>query len=108
MLDQLATARRIVEDGQEVDPAWLINTPEGTYLVFTRFDPDKPEERERALYLITRFMTWKLATSFVLNATIGLNEADAMHALLVKRADALVGCTEGSSEEARLRRARRL
>ncbi len=72
MLDQLATARRIVEDGQEVDPAWLINTPEGTYLVFTRFDPDKPEERERALYLITRFMTWKLATSFVLTATIGL------------------------------------
>ncbi len=28
-------------------------------------------------------------------------EADAMHALLVKRADALVGCTEASSEELR-------
>ena len=28
-------------------------------------------------------------------------EADAMHAFLVKRADALVGCTEASSEELR-------
>jgi hypothetical protein len=27
------------------------------------------------------------------------HEADAMHALLVKHADAFVGCTEGSSEE---------
>ena len=29
-------------------------------------------------------------------------EADAMHALLIKRADELVGCTEGSLEEAEL------
>jgi hypothetical protein len=31
------------------------------------------------------------------------HEADAMHALLVKHADAFVGCTEGSSEEEELR-----
>lgn len=68
MLDQLATARRIVEDGAEVVPAWLITTPEGPFLVLTRFDPDKPEQRERVLFLITRFMTWKMATSFVLTA----------------------------------------
>jgi hypothetical protein len=36
------------------------------YLVFTRFDHDKPEQRERALFLISRFMAWKMATSFVL------------------------------------------
>ena len=68
MLDQLATARRIVEDGHEVVPARLINTPEGSYLVLTRFDPDKESQRERALLLVMRFMAWKLATSFVLTA----------------------------------------
>ena len=33
-----------------------------------------------------------------------LDEADAMHALLVLRADALVGCTEWSEEAAELER----
>jgi hypothetical protein len=32
----------------------------------------------------------------------GVAEADAMHALLIKYADELVGCTEGSPEEAEL------
>ena len=30
-------------------------------------------------------------------------EADAMHTLLIKRADELMGCTEGSPEEEELR-----
>jgi hypothetical protein len=68
MIDQIGTARTIVEDGAEVIPAWRINTPEGSYLIFTPFSPDKPEQRERALLLISRFMTWKMATSFVLTA----------------------------------------
>ncbi len=72
MLEQLGSARRIVEDGFEVVPAWLISTPEGPFLVLTRFDPDKEGQRERALHLITRFMAWKLATSFVLTSVIGL------------------------------------
>jgi hypothetical protein len=64
--EQIGSARRIVEDGNEVIPAWRITTPEGVCLVFTRFDHDKPEQRERALFLTSRFMAWKMATSFVL------------------------------------------
>jgi hypothetical protein len=68
MLEQLAAARRIVEDGAEVIPAWRITTPAGSFLILTRFHTDKPEQRERALLLISRFMAWKMATSFVLTA----------------------------------------
>ena len=35
-------------------------------------------------------------------ATVTMHEADAMHALLVQRADALEGCTENSAEEQEL------
>ena len=66
MIEQIGAARTIVEDGAKVIPPWRINTPEGSYLVFTRFDHDKPELRERVLHLMSRFMTWKMATSFVL------------------------------------------
>jgi hypothetical protein len=34
----------------------------------TRFHPDKEGQRERALLLISRFMAWRMATSFVLTA----------------------------------------
>ena len=68
MLEQLAMARSIVEDGAEVIPAWRITTPDGSYLILTRFHTDKQEQRERVLLLITRFMAWRMATSFVLTA----------------------------------------
>ena len=68
MLEQLAAARRIVEDGHEVVPAWRISTTKGTFLILTRFDTDKIEQRNRALHLISRFMAWKMATGFVLTA----------------------------------------
>ena len=83
MLDQLAVARRIVEDGDEVVPAWRITTPDGTFLVLTKFDEDNPEQRERALRLISRFMVWKMATSFVLSAETWLGPVAAHDALLV-------------------------
>ena len=73
--EQLAVARHIVEDGQEVVPAWRIASPEGEFLVFTRFDPDKEGQRERALLLIGRFMTWKMATWFVVTAETWLGAA---------------------------------
>ena len=65
MLEQLAVARSSIEDGHEVVPAWRIATPDGSYLVLTRFDPAKPDQLQRLLGLISRFMAWKMATSFV-------------------------------------------
>lgn len=41
MSDQMGSARKILEDGKEIVPAWQIATPEGSYLVFTRFDSAK-------------------------------------------------------------------
>lgn len=35
MLAQLAVARRIIEDGQELVPAWRIQTPGGIFLLLT-------------------------------------------------------------------------
>ena len=51
MLEQLAISRRIVTDGHENVPAWRIETPDGAWLILTRFDPDKPGN------LIARY-TW--------------------------------------------------
>ena len=68
MLEQLSVARRIVTDGHEVVPAWRIESPHGAWLILTRFDPAKPGQRDRATYLIKRFMAWKFAQAFVLTA----------------------------------------
>ena len=66
MLDQLAVARRIVTDGHQVVPAWRIRCTDGDWLVLSRFDHDKPGQRDRAVTLMKRFMAWKLAQSFIL------------------------------------------
>ena len=91
MLDQLAVARRIIEDGQEVVPAWRIETPEGVFLIFSRFDVGKPEEREYTMVLISRFMAWKMATSFVLTAEpwLGAEGEDALQILGVSHHERL-------------------
>ena len=47
-------------------------TPEDQFVILTRFDPDKPDQRERMLALVPRFVAWKLATAFVLTAEIWL------------------------------------
>lgn len=68
LAEQLDSARRIVASGSVVIPAWRLSTPEGQFLILTRFDESKPEQRERALVLIGKFMGWKLATAFVFTA----------------------------------------
>ena len=80
MLAQLAVARRIIEDGQELVPVWRIQTPGGVFLIFSRFDTAKPEQREHTMVLISRFMAWKMATSFVFTAEpwLGAEGEDAL------------------------------
>ena len=39
MLQQLAISRLITADGHENVPAWRIETPDGAWLILTRFDP---------------------------------------------------------------------
>ena len=72
MLADLECGLAIVRDGYEVVPSWRILTPEGDFMILTRFDPDKPQQRERALALVPRFMAWKLASAFVLTAEMWL------------------------------------
>ena len=68
MLQQLAVSRLIVVDGHENVPAWRIETPDGAWLILTKFDPDKPGHSDRALYLVRRYMAWKFAQAFVMTA----------------------------------------
>jgi hypothetical protein len=75
MLEQLAIGRRIVADGNEVVPAWRINGDDGDWLILTRFDPDKPDQHDRAIATIKRFMVWKLAQSFILVAEAWIGPA---------------------------------
>lgn len=78
--DQMETGRRVIASGHTVVPAWRIGTPDGTFLILTRFDEAKPEQRERALALVGRFMVWKLATAFVFMAEgTGRDELGADH-----------------------------
>jgi hypothetical protein len=68
MLADLERGLAIVRNGHEIIPAWRILTPDGDFLILTRFDPDHPNQRERMLALVPRFMAWKLVTAFVLTA----------------------------------------
>jgi len=58
----LARRLRVVRDSHELVPARCIITPEGHFMILTRFNPDKPDQREQMLALVPRFMAWELAT----------------------------------------------
>jgi hypothetical protein len=68
MLADLERGLAVVRDGHEVLPSWRVFTPGGDFFILTRFDHNKPEQRERAFALVPRFMAWKMATAFVLTA----------------------------------------
>jgi hypothetical protein len=75
MLAELERGLEIVREGHEVVPAWRILAPDGDFVILTRFDTDKPDQRERAFALVPRFMAWKLATGFVLTQRLGLDRS---------------------------------
>jgi hypothetical protein len=89
MLDQLAIGRRVVADGSEVVPAWRIGCEDGDWLILTRFDPDKPAQRDRAIAIVKRFMVWKLARSFILTAETGIGRIEAVIAIGASRSERL-------------------
>jgi hypothetical protein len=68
MLADLERGLEIVRGGHTVVPTRRVLAPDGDFFILTQFDPDKPEQRERAFALVPRFMAWKLATGFVLTA----------------------------------------
>ncbi len=60
--------------------------------------------KERAIGAVARKTAETVAARMTATAERFWQESDAMQTLLVERADELVGCTEGSPEEAGLER----
>jgi len=65
MLEELAYSVEIARQARDVIPRWRIATPEGDYGVFTRF-ADKEAQRANALWLISKFLIWKMSPGFIM------------------------------------------
>ena len=76
MLETLERGMSIVRDGHEIIPTWHVMSGPETFVLMTRFDPDAPGQRDRMIYLASRFMVWKMATAFVLSAEMSLGARD--------------------------------
>jgi hypothetical protein len=61
MLEDLERGLAIFRAGHEIVPSWRILSPEGDFVIVTRFDPDKPDQREQMLALVPRLMrgSWR-------------------------------------------------
>ena len=76
MLEALERGMSIVRGGHEIIPTWHVMSGPETFVLMTRFDPDAPGQRDRMIYLASRFMVWKMATAFVLSAEMSLGTRD--------------------------------
>jgi hypothetical protein len=61
MLEDLERGLAIFRAGHEIVPSWRVLSPEGDFVIVTRFDPDKPDQREQMLALVPRLMrgSWR-------------------------------------------------
>lgn len=78
----------VIRDGHDVVPRFLVVTPDGEYTIFCP-PPDSKEVRFARMNLVRRFMTYKLATSFVMSSE--LVDPDAVSAVAVARGAAIAG-----------------
>jgi len=65
MLEELAYSVVIARHALEVIPRWRIATPEGDYVVYTRFADDE-DQRAHAFWLISKFLIWKMSPGFIM------------------------------------------
>ena len=95
ILAHLASCEKMLKSREDIVPSWIISGADGDWLIFTRFDHDKPEQLQRLMYLMNRFMAWKLATGFVLGMEAWLGSEntregqEALFAIGVTRAERL-------------------
>ena len=76
MLEALERGMSIIRGGHEIIPTWHVMSGPETFVLMTRFDPDAPGQRDRMIYLVSRFMVWKMAAAFVLSAEMSLGARD--------------------------------
>ena len=82
VLEELRLSCAIVLAREEVVPGFRVMTLEGDWTVFVPL-PEDVRERERRMPLVSGFMAWKLATSFILSSE--LTEPDGMLSAFVGR-----------------------
>ena len=85
---ELAFSCGVIRDGHEVVPRFLINTPDGGYTIFCPL-PDSIEVRFAHMNLVSRFMVYRMATSFVMSSE--LEEPDAVSSVFVRGGEAEAG-----------------
>ncbi len=85
ILEELERSVTIVRTGANVIPRWRIRCADGgEYAIFTHSDDDHDEQRGRTLWLLSRFMAWKLAISYVMadETWVGSEDAPQEEALI--------------------------
>ena len=85
---ELAFSVRVIRDGHEVVPRFLIETPDGAFTILCPL-PDAHQVRIARLQLVSRFMAYRMATKFIFSTE--LMEPDAVSAVAVSRRSALAG-----------------